>query len=67
MSLLPNFVGPSQQSLISLIDADRRASAFNCSLGSKYTWRGPFPEGDRFRPRAEGIPSQLSYPPVPRL
>jgi len=36
-------------------------------LGPEYTWRGPFPEGDRFRPRAEGIPSQLLYPPAPRL
>jgi len=29
-------------------------------LGPEYTWRGPFPEGDHFRPRAEGIPPQLS-------
>lgn len=39
-------------------------------LGPEYTWRGPWPDGDRFRPRSEGtpgIPIDQLYPPAPRL
>lgn len=39
-------------------------------LGPEYTWRGPWPDGDRFRPRSEGtpgIPIGELYPPAPRL